>query len=220
MVSGKREADVQPIQRGSEALTAPRLPLAGSTRRLFFALWPETEISRRLALLGKEAQALTGGRAMKRDTLHLTLAFLGTVSPEMAERAVAVAGMVQGHAFDLLLDKLECWRHNHIVWAGASALPPAALELAEGLGKALRAAGFALERRPFAAHVTLLRNARCTEVLAQPRPIAWPVRDFVLVESKLSPQGARYELVGRWAVGANSFAQDMPNVNPPRGPRD
>jgi 2'-5' RNA ligase len=191
---------------------------AGAKRRLFFALWPELEVSRRLALLGKEAQAVAGGRAMRRDTLHLTLAFLGDVSPEMFDRALSVADTVPGQGFNLLLDRLECWRHNHIVWAGASVLPPAAVELAEGLTSALRAAGFSLDRRAFAAHVTLLRNARCPEVLAQPGAIVWPARDFVLVESKLSPQGARYEVVGRWAVGANSFAQDMPNVNPPRGP--
>jgi 2'-5' RNA ligase len=168
---------------------------ASATRRLFFALWPEAEISRRLAQLGQAAQAVAGGRAMRRDTLHLTLAFLGGVSPEMADRALSVADTVQGQAFDLVLDRLEGWRHKHIVWAGTSLLPPAALELAESLAKALRSAGFSLERRPFAAHVTLLRNALCSETLAQPEPIHWPVRNFVLVESRLSPKGANYELV-------------------------
>jgi 2'-5' RNA ligase len=177
--------------------------LASATRRMFFALWPEPDVSRRLAFLGKEAQAVTGGRAMRPDTLHLTLAFLGGISPEMAERAVAVATAVQGQAFDLLLDRLECWRHNHIVWAGASVLPAPAVTLAEGLARALRVAGFSLERRPFAAHVTLLRNARCPETLVHPEPIVWPVRDFVLVESRLLPQGASYEVVGRWSLGQN-----------------
>ncbi|MDD5297869.1 MAG: RNA 2',3'-cyclic phosphodiesterase [Rhodocyclaceae bacterium] len=176
--------------------TAP----AGAKRRLFFALWPEAEVSRKLALLGRETQAGAGGRAMRRETLHLTLAFLGPVSQEMMDRAMAVAGAVRARAFDLVLDRLECWRHNHIVWAGASALPAEAGALAEGLTRELRSAGFSLERRPFAAHVTLLRNARCPETLTQPQPIFWPVRDFVLVESKLSPGGARYEVVGRWPL--------------------
>jgi 2'-5' RNA ligase len=178
----------------------PDLPAAGATRRLFFALWPEAGLSGKLALLGKEAQAAAGGRAMRRETLHLTLAFLGGVSLDRADRALAVAAEVRGDAFDLLLDRLECWRHNHIVWAGASLVPAAALHLAEELAGALRHEGFSLERRPFAAHVTLLRNASCPEALPQPKPILWPVRDFVLVESRLSPKGAHYEVVGRWPL--------------------
>ncbi len=178
----------------------PDLPAAGTTRRLFFALWPEAELRGKLALLGKKAQAEAGGRAMKRETLHLTLAFLGNVSADMGQRAFQVAAGVQGEAFDLALDRLECWRHNHIVWAGASLLPAAAAHLAEELAAALRREGFSLERRPFAAHVTLLRNARCPEILAQPESTVWPVRDFVLVESKLSPKGASYEVVGRWPL--------------------
>ena len=138
---------------------------------------------------------------MRRQTLHLTLAFLGNVSSEMAEKALALAGALRCDPFDFRLDRLACWRHNHIVWIGCSVVPAALAGLAADLARTLAGAEFQLEKRSFAAHITLLRNARCPESLSEPEPILWQARDFVLVESKLSAQGANYEIVGRWPLG-------------------
>jgi 2'-5' RNA ligase len=33
-----------------------------------------------------------------------------------------------------------------------------------------------------------------------PQSIGWPVREFVLAESRLSSSGARYQIVGRWPL--------------------
>ena len=65
--------------------------------------------------------------------------------------------------------------------------------LAADLHAALAAAGFALEPRPFAAHVTLLRKARAPRSLPLLPPLAWPVDAFTLVASSLSAGGSRYE---------------------------
>ena len=47
--------------------------------RLFFALWPPEDLSRALAD-GAEALARRfGGKPARRETIHLTLAFLGEV---------------------------------------------------------------------------------------------------------------------------------------------
>jgi 2'-5' RNA ligase len=146
---------------------------------------------------------------MKRDTLHLTLAFLGEVDAAGFDRACAIADEVApggavaagtGEAGVLRIDRLAWWKHNRIVWAGCDAVPATLAALADDLAARLREAGFALDSRRFAAHVTLLRNAACAGPLAPIAAFDWPLRDFVLVQSQLDTLGARYEIVRRWPL--------------------
>jgi RNA 2',3'-cyclic 3'-phosphodiesterase len=172
--------------------------------RLFFALWPDDAIAGRLHAAAKMAHAACGGRIMRRESLHVTLAFLGEVAPPRMAAAEAVAAAVGGRSFLLELDRLECWKHNRIAWAGCTAAPPALMALARDLAAGLRGTGFALDARPFAAHATLLRQANCAAPLpALPEPIRWPTSDFALVESRPSLSGSRYEVVRRWPLGEN-----------------
>jgi 2'-5' RNA ligase len=166
------------------------------TRRLFFAIWPDEAAAKALHETAREAQRTCGGRLMRRDTLHLTLAFLGEVSRERVADAEAAAAAVAFEPFELTLDRLGYWRHNRIVWGGAEL--PALSVLAETLARQLRSAGFRLEARPFVAHMTLLRDAHCTEVPKLAAAVAWPVSQFMLVESLSDRTGARYAPVGAW----------------------
>jgi len=177
---------------------------AEATRRIFFALWPEAAVARQLHALGGAAHAVCGGRRMRLDTLHMTLAFLGDVDAARFDAACAAADEIAQKlgAGDtpMLIDRLAHWKHNHIVWAGCDEAPAAVGALAVELAAALRQRGFQLDSRPFAAHVTLLRNARCGGELPPMAAFEWPVRDFVLVQSQLDPAGAQYEIVRRWAA--------------------
>ncbi|QDX81076.1 RNA 2',3'-cyclic phosphodiesterase [Denitratisoma sp. DHT3] len=174
------------------------------SRRLFFALWPPAEQADALHRLAVDAEKLCGGRAMARHTLHLTLAFLGRVEearlPELRAMVDDMAGAIKAAAFDLVLDRLDYWRHNRILWAGCETMPPGLEVLAERLQETLRGAGYALERRRFAAHVTLLRNARCPAPPPLTFSLTWPVTGFVLVESRSSTAGADYQVLERWPL--------------------
>ncbi len=171
------------------------------SRRVFFALWPEADVAQQLDEAGQRAHRALGGRRMRRDTLHLTLAFVGEVRPERLEELRGIADAIRLPAFDLSFDRVQCLARKRIFWASASRIPDALRELAETLARQLDVAGFRTEDRPFAAHVTLLRHARC-DGTAPPggMGIAWPVRDFVLVESDLKPEGACYRILQRWPL--------------------
>ena len=123
--------------------------------RLFFALWPPRETAEALGRWARQVQQHSGGRATADDTIHLTLAFLGDVAPE---RAITAARRVEAPTFDLPIEVAKFWKHNNIVWAGPHQTPPALVILAERLQLELYREEFILERRPFAAHVTLLRK--------------------------------------------------------------
>lgn len=164
----------------------------GAQRRVFFAIWPEAGVAGALASAAEAAARRCGGRRMRQETLHVTLAFIGAVSETQVAELQAIGAAVRAPRFELALDQTGWWRHNHIVWAGASVLPPALERLVRDLNGALRAAGYRLDHRPFAAHVTLLRKAQCSQDPPRLPSLAWPVAEFVLVESVLKPEGADY----------------------------
>lgn len=170
--------------------------------RVFFALWPDAETARSLHGLAEKAKQHFGGRAMHVDTLHLTLAFIGGVPRVRIPELLELGASVVPRAVDLSLDVLGEWARKHIVWAGPETVPEPLAVLAAELQSALLGAGFVLETRPFVPHVTLLRNAACaTRRMPLELAVRWHADGFVLVESRLLPSGARYQVLGRWVNG-------------------
>lgn len=174
--------------------------------RLFLALWPDAAVAAALHARGRTLHAACGGRPMRRDTLHLTLAFIGDVAEEAVGRVEAAASRVRAAPFDLALDRVGAWHGNRVLRTGASDVPAALGTLAEGLSTELRAAGFALEDRPFSPHVTLVRNAERAPEAGQVPPLHWRAEDFVLVISERLPSGARYRVLRRWPLGGATLA--------------
>ena len=177
---------------------------AAEKRRLFFALWPDAAGAEQLSRAALTAHAVCRGRVMHRETLHLTLAFLGDVPEADLAPLLAMAAGVSGEAHELNFDRLGKRRRQRIVWAACSATPPQLAALVLALQQGLRGMGLTIEERAFAPHVTLLRNAREADLGSLPPldPIAWPVADFVLVESQLAASGAAYRIIARWPLAS------------------
>jgi RNA 2',3'-cyclic 3'-phosphodiesterase len=166
--------------------------------RLFFALWPPREAAGALHDWALRAREATGGRATRAASIHLTLAFLG----EIEERRVAELRSISanGEPHSLPIEQARYWARNRIVWAGPSETPQPLQALAGTLAARLQERNFPVEQRPFAAHVTLVRNAQRPGGLAHLPQVDWPVREFVLVRSRLSDGGPRYEVLERFAL--------------------
>jgi 2'-5' RNA ligase len=164
--------------------------------RIFFALWPPAETARALADWAQAAQRLTGGKPTEAAKIHVTLAFLGDAD---AQKAVQAAQRVQATRHALPLEQARHWRESNIVCAGPRDTPPALKALVDSLRLELYRSQFILERRPFAAHVTLIRKARTAHLPPLPL-LEWPVREFVLVRSSLSSKGSTYEPLEHFAL--------------------
>ena len=158
--------------------------------RLFFALWPPRETAEALAAWAAEVQKQTGGKVTATENIHLTLAFLGEADPQKAMQA---ASRVTGHRHELPMDAAKYVRRNEMVWAGPATMPERLAALVQSLQGSLKGAGFRLEDRPFAAHVTLVRKARPPKTLPPLPPVEWPVKEFVLIRSRTSQRGSSYE---------------------------
>jgi 2'-5' RNA ligase len=163
-------------------------------------LWPTDAVRDTLFEWAQSCQAQTQGRLVERFNLHATLAFLGMVERERHAAALALAARLNGRPFALVLDRIGYWPHNRIVYAGTRRMPPALTELAAELSRGLAAAGFALEERPYVAHVTLVRDGARAPAPIAASPLTWQVEDMVLVESLHEHARLVYRPLQRWTL--------------------
>jgi 2'-5' RNA ligase len=175
-------------------------PDAPEQARVFFALWPDEAVRGELDRLAADLHRVRGGRRTRAESIHLTLLFIGTVPRATLPALQAGAADLGLPAFELLFDRAECWRHNRIAYATTGEPPPALLQLVTGLEAMLDRLGIPYDRRPYKPHVTLVRNADCRPEDPPLQPIRWPAREFVLVESRLLPEGAQYVRLGRYPL--------------------
>src|SRR5450759_5150556 len=135
--------------------------------RVFFALWPTAAERGHLAAWQTPLKRLCGGRAMRVDTLHNTLVFIGDVEQTRLEALRLAAQEVSAACFELSFDEARYWGHNHIVYAAPGHVPQHLAQLVSALEQCLTQHRFKFDQREYKPHVTLLRNAHRTDV---PKP--------------------------------------------------
>src|SRR5437879_4955539 len=112
-----------------------------ATQRLFFALWPDASTADALATLAQQVAAESGGRPVAPGNVHVTLAFLGDQPRRIARELSAAAARISAPAFDLVFDRVDCWRKSAIAWAGAQSVPEPLIELHWALTRSLLVSG-------------------------------------------------------------------------------
>jgi RNA 2',3'-cyclic 3'-phosphodiesterase len=173
------------------------------TRRLFFALWPDDLI--RASIVERTAGHLraAGGRPTSRASLHVTVAFLGSVVESRLGCVNAATAEVVAEPFELALTQVDHWKRSRILALQPAESPAALVALVGSVWRALRECAFEAETRPFRTHVTLARDARAPRGLAPDiEPVRWHVRELSLMESITAPEGTRYERLQSWPLGA------------------
>ena len=150
-----------------------------------------------------------------RDQFHLTLAFLGQVSPAILPHVTAAVDRVcastpsftcRAYGFGFFGTK----RNPSSLWAGIDPAP-GLMSLQERLWTELKKFGFENSGRDFRPHVTL---GRCRES-ARNHPVIeamdadenadfgkWPVKRVTLYESRLTPRGPVYHTLAHAALAA------------------
>ena len=175
--------------------------------RLFFAVWPDTAAREALLRLARDTQAVAGGRATAPQSLHVTLAFLGSVANERLPALAAVAGAVAAAArpFALTLDRGGGARaRGGVAWIEAAAPPEALLHLQARLATGFAELGFVPDTRRFRPHVTLARKVAAAAVAPACAPISWQVTELALNASEPAPGGSRYSTLATWPLGTAS----------------
>lgn len=169
--------------------------MADEKQRLFFALWPDDAVRAELAGALRPAP---DGRLVRRENLHLTLVFLGSVNQETRACVEQAASGVTCEPFELVFDVAGYFPRPQVAWIAPARTPASLVALVQALREALVPCGLAPDPRPYRPHLTLARKVRRRPAVPVITPIAWPVTAFSLVESRSQPGGVRYIPVQSW----------------------
>ncbi|MCR4301769.1 MAG: RNA 2',3'-cyclic phosphodiesterase, partial [Sulfuricaulis sp.] len=113
------------------------------------------------------------------------------------------ASSVQAGAFTLKLERIGCWAKSGILWVGPEQTPDSLLQLVRELNTGLAGCGHEVEKRPYAAHLTLARDVRPGTSARVIDTRHWEVDRFCLVQSHTHREGAHYEILRAWELGKN-----------------
>jgi 2'-5' RNA ligase len=153
-------------------------------------------------------------RWVRADNLHLTLKFLGD-TPEvdvdgLAAVADAVARRVESFSFSVgKLGGFPNLRRPRVLFYQLDDGADALRDLADTLDRQLaERMGLEREKRPLKAHATVARiKTRLPDGIVRKLEVVPPLQNtsqdvdrFVLVESRLHPQGARYHHLKEFAL--------------------
>jgi RNA 2',3'-cyclic 3'-phosphodiesterase len=186
--------------------------------RAFIALKTPAAWDAALGELQNELKGKVRSKAFKwtkPEQIHITLRFFGYLLPERVEAVSKRMGeVVRGHAvFGLRCEGLGCFpssRRPRVLWVGIAGDTVALETLQASVTVATRNFGEPPEDRTFKAHLTLARiqQAERSAIEGLEKAIErgfaieaeWRVKELILMQSHLSPQGARYERVASWPL--------------------
>lgn len=190
--------------------------------RLFVALLleePVLEELKRIQESLRAADSLNRVRWVGPDGFHLTLQFLGEVTPQnLPPLQDALAASLEAAPVPSLslsgLGAFPNWRRPRVLWLGLESVGPHLESLHTLVLSATQPLGWEPESRPYQPHLTLGRvrdsgarqpagdpdswtRIRATSVRRLP---VLPHRHVALMRSQLSPAGARYEVLRGWTL--------------------
>jgi 2'-5' RNA ligase len=187
-------------------------------RRIFIAINLPEEIKEKLEKLEKEIAdlfppELNKGmfRWVKKENLHLTLLFIGSVREEEIPKICQIvkSAAQSQDPFSLRIEKVSYGPPKKIpprlIWVEVERKPEL-LALAEKLKKAMAESGILrkIEQREFSPHITLARiktfQWRRMEPEEKPEiekeiSLDFEVNSIEVMESKLKPSGAEYTIL-------------------------
>jgi RNA 2',3'-cyclic 3'-phosphodiesterase len=188
--------------------------------RLFLAVDLPDDVRSAIAAdarrIAREAgRSAAGVRWVRPDQLHLTIAFLGEVDPQLAAAIVGVMGEpLEVPPFPVTFSHVGVFPSHgppHVLWVGLSDGASALRGLHAAVTARLAALGLAADPRPFEPHLTIGRwkQARASDrtgvLVAADRERAigsFEVRSVALFESRLLPEGAVHTILARAPLAA------------------
>ena len=173
-------------------------PGAGQRHRLFFAVVPPADVRQRVLELQRRLDS--GGRAVRPDNLHVTLAFLGMQASSVIADAASVASGLEFPTCRVRLDSVGQFGRGSVLWLGATTIPEELRAFQRSLVAALTKAGIGHDPKPWQLHLTLYRRLRKRPPTLDPVAVEWRLDGFDLIESVGAKNGVEYHSLGHWSA--------------------
>jgi 2'-5' RNA ligase len=163
--------------------------------RLFFALWPDEDVTRQLTEMACQLKLESGSRRLDPKNYHVTLAFVGEVPATKLAVLRQIGRSLRAPRFTFTCDSIEFWRESKVVVAAAHVAPLGLLDLAMQLNDAI---GSPAER--LRAHVTLARKVTQAPVQQAMLPVVWRATTFSLIRSDTGGVESAYTVLDTWSL--------------------
>jgi 2'-5' RNA ligase len=163
--------------------------------RLFFALWPDDDVTRQLSEIACQLNLESSSRRVDPKNYHVTLAFVGEVPAAKLAVLQQIGRSLHVPRLTFTCDSIEFWRHSQVVVAAVHSAPPGLLDLWAKLHDALE-----LPRETLRAHVTLARKVAQAPVLKAMSPVVWRATDFSLIRSDTGGVESAYTVLDTWSL--------------------
>ncbi|MCF1428022.1 MAG: RNA 2',3'-cyclic phosphodiesterase [Shewanella sp.] len=167
-------------------------------RRLFLGFAPtQAQVSPLSALL-HDCQSC--GQPVPIANLHMTLVFLGMVSPAQEQQLLSLVETLPLHRFRVTLNQLVYWQGPKVLCLSGKAEDSALQTLAQSADKLAASLDLHQSKHTFTPHITLSRKAQ-----GVPQHIAQPVitltPDTLLLYLSHNPgDGVRYDVIQSWPL--------------------
>ena len=166
-----------------------------TSRRLFFALWPDDRQRDQLRNAISPVAKLVEGSAVYRGDWHITLAFIGDFAEQRIPELLTAAATIPVEPFRLRFDRAEFWPRPKVGVLAAQTVPSELADLVAALNNVMADAGVLVEEQRFRPHITFARRARPFEKQPLARPITVEWDRFELIESVRERGGPAYRPV-------------------------
>lgn len=168
------------------------------TKRLFFALWPDENVVRKINQHAIKYFSVCQGRLLKKSNWHITLAYFGNADRKTQYCLEQQADKIKVESFKLSLGKCGYWKKPAVAWLVPSDIPKELQQLVVELQQNLTHCGYKPEERDYQPHVTLVRKAKQPPSIDEIEAIPWIVNKFCLVESITGEGSAVYTVLKEW----------------------
>ena len=193
--------------------------------RVFVALDIPGAVREKIARFMDEVREFAPqARWLQPESLHITLKFIGEKQPPEVESIKKALAEIHGERYFQVIFRgcgfFPDRKSARVFWAGIQENADL-MRLAKSVDERCGRAGVAREERDFSPHLTLARAGRSgaphrtgsdrknrvfeklQEQLAEPESLEFGTmvaREFILFQSKLSPRGAQYTELARFAL--------------------
>lgn len=170
-------------------------------KRLFLGVSPAPEHIQRLTTL--QQTLLTDGQAVPRANLHMTLAFLGQVSPtattQLIDKLNQLSAQRQLPSFNVCINQLTLWPKAKALCLVGPLDDPHLMALQHDCQQVAASLGLHHQQHPFTPHITLFRKAKKFTPLAV-EPITLNANALHLYQSVSDHAGVHYPIMHSWPL--------------------